>query len=189
MMMWDEWTGAVRGATGVTDYASSILYSPFGGVAQITLGNTLVEKWGYSDMRGQVRRIALGTAVNETAAGEWLFSHCAGGLSTAECRSNNGNVRHQTVNPLGKIQSYSYDGLNRLSAVVERATVAAAPSCSASGPDPCRWFDFDQFGNMRVSAAYVSAWIRSRRRRRRTSTRRTRWFCRARNTMRRGIRK
>ncbi len=98
---------SVKGVVGGKDYASSVLYSPFGGVSQLSLGSGLVEKWGYSDKRGQVRRIALGTAANETAAGEWLFSYCADGLYSAECTTNNGNLRHQEIQPLGRVQSYN----------------------------------------------------------------------------------
>jgi len=97
----------------------------------------------------------LGTAANETIRGRWQFSYCGGAApGTDSCSTNNGNVMHQVISPLGMTQSYSYDEVNRLKTVVEQSSLSSSPSCTgATGESPCRKFKYDRWGNMGVEAA------------------------------------
>ncbi len=97
----------------------------------------------------------LGTAANETIRGRWQFSYCGGAApSTDSCSTNNGNVMHQVISPLGMTQSYSYDEVNRLKTVVEQSSLSSSPSCTgATGESPCRKLQYDRWGNMGVEAA------------------------------------
>jgi YD repeat-containing protein len=143
---------SVTEPTGLKPYVKELEYSPFGGVERLVMGNGLVEKWTYSALRGQVRRVALGTAVSENSVGEWLFRYCSGTYLT-ECASNNGNLKGQTIQPLNAVVAYSYDGLGRVKTWAEAGSVRQT-------------FVYDQFGNRALLSGsangnYVPSWPRA----------------------------
>ncbi len=112
---------ATDGAGGLA-FASSVTYDITGGLGTVTFGNGLQEKWTYSQQRGQVQSVSLGTATTPSSKGSWQYSYCVGASSGTECSTNNGNVVSQLINPLAVTQSYTYDGMNRLKKYSESAS-------------------------------------------------------------------
>ncbi|HWQ54666.1 MAG TPA: RHS repeat-associated core domain-containing protein [Bryobacteraceae bacterium] len=118
-------------ANAVTGYASGIQYTPHGAVSSMTLGNGVVETAQYNN-RLQPR--ALTAARSGTLLSLGLEY---GGTN------NNGNVMSQTISFDGAApvsQSYTYDGVNRLSAAGE-------------GANWSRTYGHDRYGNRWVSAS------------------------------------
>lgn len=135
-------------------YVSSVQYAAHGALASMALGNNLIEKWTYNAKRLQPYDIRLGTAGVDASAGQWEFSYCSGALPGADCATNNGNVMHQRIKPLDKIQNYGYDPMNRLS-LLEESSLFASPACGGAGSTPCREFSYDTWSSMYVSNSRV----------------------------------
>ncbi|WP_321475968.1 RHS repeat-associated core domain-containing protein [uncultured Paludibaculum sp.] len=104
----------VLDGAGGAAFATAAKYDVTGGLSKLSLGSGLEENWTYSSIRGQVRQVTLGTPQSPSSVGSWQYSNCVGQSNTAECATNNGNVMSQTIGPLGAVQTYGYDGMNRL---------------------------------------------------------------------------
>jgi RHS repeat-associated protein len=134
--------GRVKQVTlGSKTYANGFTYTPHGEASSMTLGNTLVNATAFNS-RLQPTMIQLGTA---TSAGSLLEIDYR--FNDTNVTNNNGNVLEQTIKINGTAiadQNYTYDRVNRLKAATE--TFNSATSWS-------RTFDYDQYGNMWVSAA------------------------------------
>jgi RHS repeat-associated protein len=142
--------------SGSTAYWSSVQYAPQGAPTQVTLGNGLIERWGFSTARQQPIEVKLGTSTNAVEKGQWQFRYC-GGFGDVSCSANNGNVLGQmhTIGGANFNQTYHYDPLNRICSVRETA------STTPLGPRNCddvsgviggeTWFQaysVDRFGNL-----------------------------------------
>ena len=121
-------------------YWSGVQYAPQGVPKQVTLGNGLVERWGFVTTRQQPWEIKIGTASNDSDRGKWQFNYC-GGYSDFSCATNNGNILGQWNYTPNRIQSYTYDAVNRLSAVSEGGTGGWSES-----------FGYDRYSNLYWSA-------------------------------------
>lgn len=109
---------SVAGKTGssTSTYVSSIQYAPHGAVQSEQLGNGLYEKTGFNS-RLQPTQISLGTLNNSVSVLGLAY-----GYNTGSAKNNNGNVLSQTITVPGLsslTQTYSYDGINRLTQAVE----------------------------------------------------------------------
>jgi RHS repeat-associated protein len=118
---------------GERRYARDVSYTAHGAMAQMKLGNELVEQWLYNS-RLQPVSIRLGAA----AGSDSVFGAALDYGST----DNNGNVLSQQITGLGldRTQTYQYDGLNRLIGSGESAVWS-------------RSFAYDERGN-----GWVSSW-------------------------------
>ncbi len=114
--------------TAAGSYATDISYEAHGGVSSLHMGNGLTETRSYND-RLQPLTIATGSLLTLTY-----------GYGSA----NNGNVMSQTISPLNAMQTYSYDGVNRLT--------YAAEGTNWSQTFTNEQHPYDQYGNMQVSA-------------------------------------
>jgi RHS repeat-associated protein len=109
-----------------TQAGSSIGYATHGALETLTLGNGLTESWDYDDYRLRPSSMSVGSLLT---LGFGYFS--------------NGNMQSQTISVPGAsaaTQSFTYDGVNRLSTANE-------------GSEWSRSFGYDAYGNMWVSAA------------------------------------
>jgi len=120
--------------------ASTFGYAPYGAMTQMTMGNQLVEQRGYNP-RFEMTSMSVG-----------------GLLSLGYAYGNpgdNGNLIAQATVAGGhqNIQSYSYDGVNRLFMAVEAVGVTASQSGTCpSGVTWCEQYGYDQFGNRTVNS-------------------------------------
>ena len=119
-------------------YANSFLYTTFGTIAHVRLGNGKWETTQFNN-RLQATQIGLGTSANDTSLLKLNYDY-----GTTD---NNGNVKSQTitvpgmVNPL--VQTYTYDFLSRLTHAKETSNGTV------------QWqqtFDYDRFGNRTLVA-------------------------------------
>ncbi len=105
---------------------------------------------------GEAKTISYGSGMTETidrnSRGQVTAITAVLGTSTLlgltnefEASTNNGNLKSQTVAPLGMKQSYSYDNRNRLFSATEQPSGGGAVSWSQT-------FGYDDFGNRWVSA-------------------------------------
>jgi RHS repeat-associated protein len=120
-----------------SSYASGITYASHGAVSSMTLGNGLIEATGYNN-RLQPTSIRLGVSTADPQSVLGLsFAY-----STTGHNDNNGNVLTQTITAnsgtvqIG-LQTYSYDGANRLTGATETGAWIQT-------------YDYDQFGNRAV---------------------------------------
>jgi RHS repeat-associated protein len=104
---------------------------------------------------GEPKTISYGSGMTETidrnSRGQVTAITAVLGTSTLlgltnefEASTNNGNLKSQTVSPLGMKQLYSYDNRNRLFSATEQPTGGGAVSWSQT-------FGYDDFGNRWVS--------------------------------------
>jgi RHS repeat-associated protein len=112
--------------TAAGNYATNIEYEAHGGVESLTLGNGLVETRDYNN-RLQPLTIAARSLLTLTY-----------GYGTT---NNNGNIMSQTISSLNVMQTYSYDGVNRLTYAAESTNWSQTFG-----------YGSDQYGNMRVTA-------------------------------------
>ncbi|QOY90653.1 RHS repeat domain-containing protein [Paludibaculum fermentans] len=124
----------VLDGAGGTAFATAVKYDMMGGLSKLSLGSGLEENWTYSSTRGQVRQVTLGMPASPNSVGSWQYSYCAGKSYADECATNNGNVMSQTIGPLGAVQTYTYDGMNRLKRFSETETFQQT-------------YVYDQYGN------------------------------------------
>jgi YD repeat-containing protein len=116
------------GTSGV--YAGNGTYAPHGPLKQFQFGNNLWETTDYNT-RLQPSAIKLGTSAGSNS----LFGSALDYGTTA----NNGNVLSQTIAGLGVTQTYTYDGVNRISSAAE----------SGSGTAWSQTFSYgNQYGNL-----------------------------------------
>lgn len=129
-------SGTKSGESGRT-YRSSVTFAPHGAAASATLGNNLHESMNFN-AKLQPTEVKVGTAAGMSN----LLGLTYGWVSPSG--KNNGNVWSQTIAVPGfsNLQTYEYDGLNRLTSARE-----------GSGPNWRRDFGHDSFGNMWVSVA------------------------------------
>jgi len=115
---------------GVTGYASSIAYAPFGGMTRLALANGVTESTVYDS------RLRMSSIEAKTADQTKLL-----GLNYTYY--NNSNVQTQQITGLGVTanQSYAYDGVNRLASASEDSSVWS------------RGFGYDLRGN-----GWVASW-------------------------------
>ncbi|HEY6333975.1 MAG TPA: RHS repeat-associated core domain-containing protein, partial [Blastocatellia bacterium] len=131
-------------SSGNTTYESQLEYAPFGGLTNVTLGNSLAESTQYN-ARLQPTSTQLGSSGG-------LFN-----LTYSYGSANNGNVLGETLTVGSNTwaQTYSYDNLNRLATAAE--TYSTSPS--SSSPPAQTWsrgFNYDAMGNMWVNPAQSS---------------------------------
>ncbi|MDA1314581.1 MAG: polymorphic toxin type 33 domain-containing protein [Acidobacteria bacterium] len=127
---------ALSNAGTSAPYVSSPAYAPHGAIAQLTLGNGLVESTNFNN-RLQPTQIGLGTTAGGTQKLKLEFTY--GGSN------NNGNILTQKITPPGIAaitQTYNYDPLNRLLTAAE----------SSAGNPWSRSYTYDQYGNRAVTA-------------------------------------
>ena len=102
-------------------YATNISYEAQGGISSMILGNGITETRSYNN-RLQPLTIQAGSLLTLTY-----------GYGTA----NNGNVLSQNISSLGVMQTYGYDGANRLTSAAE-------------GTNWSQTFEYDRYGNQRI---------------------------------------
>jgi len=127
---------------GFFTYANSPSYNASGAIAKLQLGNGRWETASYNS-RMQTTQIGLGVTSNTQNLLKLEFNH---GSST----QNNGNLLEQkiTVPDVGEtngflaIQSYTYDGLNRLQSATEEIDETETWK---------QTFSYDRFGNRRFN--------------------------------------
>ncbi len=155
--------GRVSGVGGVkaavpTVYAIELAYWAHGAGRSLTLGNGVVETTAYN---GRLQMQALTAARTTPSLLELQYGYqwsgsCNGGRAVC----NNGNVASQTIQGGGLtlVQSYRYDGLNRLTVAGENASNPA--DCALGSSAWCRKQGLNRWGNTWVeynSAAPLSA--------------------------------
>ena len=128
-------------------YASGIQYTAHGAVQLLPLGNGLRETTTFNS-RFQPLQISSGTSGNSTSVLALSYTYTSG-----SGQNNNGNVLTQTITIPGTgalMQTYLYDGINRLMQATE--TVGASQSWVQS-------YDYDAYGNraVRSSSSYIPA--------------------------------
>lgn len=125
---------------GAKVYAQGMTYAAFGGLAQMQLGNGLIETTGYNH-RGQVSKIEAKAGTDVRFSSELGYADPVAGIY------NNGNVLWQRTQRGANTwrQGYQYDGLNRLKQVSE--TQMNNEGSSAWQRD----YAFNRWGNMWVS--------------------------------------
>jgi YD repeat-containing protein len=148
-------------ANSSNSYVSGLQHTPHGGIKSMRYGNGRYEESCFDADRLMLKIKRLGTALsansdcaqNETAD---LWRMELGYLDNII--GNNGNVTSQKIGaPLAgggwweALQSYSYDGVNRLTGVSERRPV------NASTPNWSTGFSYDAFGNMVMSGGAAKA--------------------------------
>jgi len=118
---------------GVKPYGQGMNYTAHGAIAQMQLGNGLVEQWLYNS-RLQPVSIRLGDVAGSDSAFGVALDYGSTG--------NNGNLAWQRITGSGldRTQTYQYDGVNRLIGSGELAVWS-------------RNFGYDQQGN-----GWVSSW-------------------------------
>jgi RHS repeat-associated protein len=117
--------------TGVTGYASGMTYRPSGATRSLTLGNTVVEQWGYNS-RQQPTSLTAKLGTTELLKLEYEYNPVAA--------NNNGNVTKQIIHAGGALFTIdypTYDGMNRLMGAAE----------TSSGKGWSQTFSYDRFGN------------------------------------------
>jgi YD repeat-containing protein len=137
------------GTTATNFGTTSVSYASHGAPQQIVLGNTLTEQTCFNNMqqpfvvrqrRASATSCVTGIAADGYDVGYFSFTFPAG---------NNGNVAGQTIQYGASgsysaktfLQSYVYDGVNRLSSVTE----------TGSGPAWSQSFGYDPVGNRWLS--------------------------------------
>ena len=119
----------VSGAYGGigSEYESSYIYEPNGALQQVTRGgnleysgtidNGLVETRSYND---RWQTTSVGASLGSTTLLNLSYYYCGGTMVTA-CTANNGNLQFQYIQRPGVniVQSYLYDGANRLTGAGE----------------------------------------------------------------------
>ena len=131
-----------RNGTNVT-YGLVEAYQPHGGMASLRYGNQLVAVMEYDQQLRQVNYLAQANNYQQILG--WHFGTWAG----------NGNLQHSEAYEAGYggqigtmshfLQTYSYDGVNRLTAVNDTGGYS-------------RTFSYDQYGNRAVSASNGLPW-------------------------------
>ena len=104
----------VQNVTGGGNYASSITYTPAGGLSSMTMGNGVTQQLTWND-RQQPLSISAKSASNTALLTLGLYP-CAS-QATSCTSGNNGNLQSQTItmpNLSTLTQSYTFDSLNRL---------------------------------------------------------------------------
>lgn len=132
-------------AAQTTQYLSAIKYWSSGAVKEMRLGNGLVERAAYNDQL-QVKEIALGTSGADSSFLKLEYDYgMLGDDGVLDRTKNNGNVQSQKITVPGitspLVQTYSYDGLNRLKVAQENG-----------GAGWKQTFTYDQYGNRGVVA-------------------------------------
>lgn len=109
-------------------------YAPHGAPAQVTLGNGVVETWGYNARLQPV-------AIRASGPGAFMDLGYEYGTPTA----NNGNVSRHLIKAglLTLDQTFTYDGVNRLASAAEQRGGVGSGSWLIS-------YDYDRWGNMYV---------------------------------------
>jgi len=144
-----EVTGSLNGTP--TTYVSSVSYATQGAAQQINLGNSLIEQTCYnSRLQPFVIRQRTGSADSCTSPPAPDLNDVGYLAFSFSPTQNNGNVTQQNITygkngtaypSLSFVQTYSYDGVNRLTQVNE--TGPGTPWYQANG--------FDYVGNRWVS--------------------------------------
>ncbi len=99
----------------VGGYVTGVQYDPSGPPSQITFGNGVVEAIGFNN-RLQTK------SIEATKSGSlWKLENFYCASEGASCASNNGNVlsQKQTIGAVSWPTTYTYDGVNRLTAATE----------------------------------------------------------------------
>jgi hypothetical protein len=115
-------------------YAQVTAFTPSGEPKSLSFGSGMTETIGRNGL-GQVTPVLaqLGTTTLLELTNEY------------EATTNNGNLKSQTISPLGRKQTFTYDGKNRLESAVEQPVGGGAVSWSQT-------FGYDDFGNRWVGA-------------------------------------
>jgi hypothetical protein len=116
-------------------YAQATSFTPGGDPGGMSYGSGMTETVG-RNARGQITSI-----VAQIGAANVLLNL----TNEYEAAANNGNLKSQTMLPLGMKQSFSYDGKNRLDSAVETPVGGGAVSWTQT-------FGYDDFGNRWVTA-------------------------------------
>jgi RHS repeat-associated protein len=131
--------GSKTGETAKT-YASSVEYTPHGGLKQLKLGNGLWEQWGFN-ARLQPSSIKLGSTLGSNGILGLQLEYGVASGDTCSSIQNNGNLCKQTISgsSFSGTQMYGYDTRNRLTSATETAAWSET-------------YGYDRFGNRWVSA-------------------------------------
>jgi RHS repeat-associated protein len=135
-------------------YASDFSYTSTGVIEKLKLGNGLWESAKLNE-RQQVEEIKLGTS--PTDGSKWQVNYKYGELQddgSVNTAKNTGNIAKQTINFAGLanpfVQTYKYDGLDRL---VEAKEVSGT---AANAPQTWKQtFNYDRFGNRNAFSQVV----------------------------------
>lgn len=139
-------------------YWSGVQYAPQGAPKQISLGNTLTERWDLNTTRQQPWEIKIGTASNDSDRGKWQFNYC-GGYNNGSCATNNGNILGQWNYTPNRIQTYSYDALNRLATVSEGGTGSWSETYGYDRYSNLYWANRTGLGTAHIMKPISTAWF------------------------------
>ena len=122
----------------------SYAYAPHGGVQFLTLGNGVTENTVWDPGSLQPHQITAAGSNNMSLL-SLQYSFCQSGTS---CTNNNGNVWQQTITTPAatRVQTYGYDGFNRLISAQESTTQGSPWSQN---------YQYDASGNRAVVSGYL----------------------------------
>lgn len=134
---------------GFFDYAKNFTYNPSGAVATMQLGNGRWETATFNS-RLQITQIGLGVTDNTQNLLKLEFDYEGANPGSTVGDRNNGSMREQkiTVPTIGEsdgftaVQSYTYDGLNRLQSATEE--IGESETWKQT-------FSYDRYGNRRFN--------------------------------------
>lgn len=132
--------------TGGSPFISNIQYFPTGAVQSQTLGNSVTETTGINSRLQVCSQSASNPAFFSSNGGTFfarqIFYGSTPESNCGNASGNNGNIYNILEGPTGSTsQSFSYDGLNRLT----QASSVNRPASSSYSQQ----FAYDSFGNMR----------------------------------------
>jgi RHS repeat-associated protein len=137
-------SGAMTGQN--TSYASNVLYMPWDAIQQASFGSLgLGEAWMYNK---RMQPLEVNRTFNSTPLLTVNNYYCPG--TTTDCSTNNGNVQSQWIARNGSatpwVQSFGYDGVNRLSQAAETLGQGGTQSWQEA-------YGYDAYGNRSIASS------------------------------------
>lgn len=122
-----------------TGYLYSLAYNIAGQVTGLTLGNGVVESYGYDSNRSQLTSQTATKGANSLMNLTYNYQASAGQMGTGSTAGNAGQLMSVagTVNGISESASYTYDLVGRL----------ATSTQTSNGASAQRRFDYDRWGN------------------------------------------
>jgi RHS repeat-associated protein len=129
-----------------TSYASNVLYMPWDAIQQASFGSLgLGEAWMYNK---RMQPLEVNRTFNSTPLLTVNNYYCPG--TTTDCSTNNGNVQSQWIARNGSatpwVQSFGYDGVNRLSQAAETLGQGGTQSWQEA-------YGYDAYGNRSIASS------------------------------------
>ena len=148
-LVYDQGGFASSLSAGAVTYVPSATREAHGAIAEIALGNGLVEQTCFNDrLQPTIRRLGTASQANCANASALLHLTFNYGAATA----NNGNLMSQAINlpSFSQTQYYEYDEVNRLKVASEGAAIPGSKTCPATS-SWCREYGYEHFGNRWVA--------------------------------------